>query len=64
MKVYEKLIYKIKEVPYGSDEVIYARNSQRSNSLYYLLKGRVLLEYPHSNYKKAIEFNPTELSNE
>jgi hypothetical protein len=22
---YEKLIYKIKEIPYGSDEVIYAR---------------------------------------
>jgi CRP-like cAMP-binding protein len=52
------LIYKIKEVPYGGDEVIYTKGEKNSNSLYYLLKGSVLLTYPSSRYTKTIEFNP------
>lgn len=54
MNVYEKLIYKIKEVPYGSNEVVFARGEQRSNSLYFLLKGTLILQYPNSNYQKVI----------
>lgn len=64
MNVYEKLINKIKEVPYGSNEVIYARGEQRSNSLYYLLKGTLLLQYPHSNYQKLMAISAEETSGE
>jgi hypothetical protein len=58
MEVYEQLIYKIKEVPYGSWEVIYAHHQDQSNCLYYLLKGNLLLRYPYSKYAKLITYEP------
>ena len=64
MNVYEKLIYKIKEVPFGSNEVIYARGEQRSNSLYFLLKGTLILQYPRSNYQKIMGISAAEISGE
>jgi len=56
--VYEELIYKIKEVPYGSQEIVYLNGECDSNSLYFLLKGTVILKYPLSKYSKLISDEP------
>jgi hypothetical protein len=55
LEVYQQLIYKIKEVPYGSSEIIYSDQEKISHSLYFLLKGNVMLRYPLSKYTKLIE---------
>lgn len=52
--VYEELIYKIKEVPYGSQEIVYLSRENDSNSLYFLLRGSLLLKYPLSKYTKLL----------
>lgn len=55
LEVYQELIYKIKETPYGSGEIIYADAESVSHSLYFLLKGNIMLKYPLSKYSKVIE---------
>ena len=53
--MYEELIYRIKDVAYGSNELIYAEKESNNNDLYFLLKGSVMLKYPTSkDYKKVL----------
>ena len=56
LEVYEELIYKIKDIPFGSEEMIYSERDHTPNSLYFLLKGNLKLKYPFSkNYIKILE---------